>query len=586
MDGHTVLAADATLPGGTAIVARGIGKRYMLYDRPHERLKHQLLWRFGRRFGREFWALRDVTFDVGRGEAVGIVGRNGSGKSTLLHVIAGTLAPTVGRIDVAGRVAALLELGSGFNPEFTGRENVFLNGAILGMSRAEIARRFDDIAAFADIGEFLEQPVKLYSSGMVVRLAFAVQAHVDADVLIVDEALAVGDVYFQHRCMRRIRQLIDRGTTLLFVSHATDTVKRFCRRGLWLDGGSVRYFGEAGVAVERYLADTRMREAAYVSEAAPVDDVEADSAHATSAALLPHVTGDVDLAADGLFIRGAWSWSAMADGTTRGRETRDAEALAGFRASGSILELTFACGLRATPVDVVVDGKPRRIDLRALADRPQTYRFAVSPGEHVVLLAPVKAARGRETWVSWLGGRVDSPPALPFRSDPSLGLTEGEVGRYGTGKARLTAVEVLDWVTGQPVSEVAFGQRVRLRLHAERCAPMDGRIEFSYILRDRNRMDILGTTTIDEHLRLDGAASRFVVEFAFDVRLGPGSYSVLAAVVECSEDLTRRVPMDQIDIAAVLTVSGDPQRPVWYVYHEPVAVAAATYGPDGAPYGG
>ena len=188
--------------------------------------------------------------------------------------------------------------------------------------------------------------------------------------------------------------------------------------------------------------------------------------------------------------------------------------------------------------------------------------------------------------MSWLGGRVDSPPALPFRSDPSLGLTEGEVGRYGTGKARLTAVEVLDWVTGQPVSEVAFGQRVRLRLHAERCAPVDGRIEFSYILRDRNRMDILGTTTIDEHLRLDGTASRFVVEFAFDVRLGPGSYSVLAAVVECSEDLTRRVPMDQIDIAAVLTVSGDPQRPVWYVYHEPVAVAAATYGPDGAPYGG
>jgi len=584
-----VLAADATLPGGTAIVARGIGKRYMLYDRPHERLKHQLLWRFGRRFGREFWALRDVTFDVGCGEAVGIVGRNGSGKSTLLHVIAGTLAPTVGRIDVAGRVAALLELGSGFNPEFTGRENVFLNGAILGMSRGDIARRFDDIAAFADIGEFLDQPVKLYSSGMIVRLAFAVQAHVDADVLIVDEALAVGDVYFQHRCMRRIRQLIDRGTTLLFVSHSTETVKRFCRRGLWLDGGSVRYFGEAGVAVERYLADTRMREAGLSGDASaapdPADDVVATPAVA-SAGLLPHMAGDIDLAADGLFMRGAWSWSAMGDGTTRGRETHDADALAGFRATGSIVELTFACGPRASAVDVVVDGQPRRLDLHAIADRPQTYRFALAPGEHVVLLAPAKVAAGRGTWVSWLGGRIDSPPALPFRADPSLGLTEGEVGRYGTGKARLTAVEVLDWVTGQPVSEVAFGQRVRLRLHAERCAPLDGRIEFSYILRDRNRMDILGTTTIDERLRLDGAASRFVVEFAFDVRLGPGSYSVLAAVVECSEDLTRRVPMDQIDIAAVLNVGGDPQRPVWYVYHEPVAVAAATYGPDGAPHGG
>jgi len=566
-----------------AVRASGLGKCYHIYDRPEDRLK-QILWRGRRSFYREFWALREVSLEVARGGTLGIIGRNGSGKSTLLHVIAGTLAPTTGRIDVAGRVAALLELGSGFNPEFTGRENVFLNGAILGMSRADVARRFDDIAAFADIGEFLDQPVKVYSSGMVVRLAFAVQAHVDADVLIVDEALAVGDVYFQHRCMRRIRQLLDRGTTLLFVSHATDTVKRFCRRGLWLDGGAVRYFGEAGVAVERYLADTRMRAVGYGSEA-PADEAEADSPRGAPAGLLPHMAGDVDLAADGLFLRGAWPWSGVEGGRTLGRETRDAEALAGFRATGSILELTFACGPRATAVDVMIDGQPRRLDLHALAERPRTFRFAVASGEHLVLLAPAKVSRGG-TWVSWLGGRVDSPPALPFHSDPALGLTEGEVGRYGTGKARLTAVEVLDWVTGQPVSEVAFGQRVRLRLHAERCAPVDGRIEFSYILRDRNRMDILGTTTIDERLRLDGAASRFVVEFAFDVRLGPGSYSVLAAVVECSEDLTRRVPMDQIDIAAVLTVGGDPQRPVWYVYHEPVAMAAATYGPDGAPHGG
>jgi len=219
----TTQAASSTSPAETvrrsdlAIAVHDVGKRYMLYDRPHERLKEQILWRFGRRFGREFWALHDVTFEVGHGEAVGIVGRNGSGKSTLLHIIAGTLRPTAGTVDVSGRVAALLELGSGFNPEFTGRENVFLNGAILGLSRNEVLARFDDIAAFADIGEFLDQPVKVYSSGMMLRLAFAVQAHVDANVLIVDEALAVGDVYFQHRCMRRIKQLVDRGTTLLFV---------------------------------------------------------------------------------------------------------------------------------------------------------------------------------------------------------------------------------------------------------------------------------------------------------------------------------------------------------------------------------
>jgi len=247
-----VLAADATLPGGTAIVARGIGKRYMLYDRPHERLKHQLLWRFGRRFGREFWALRDVTFDVGCGEAVGIVGRNGSGKSTLLHVIAGTLAPTVGRIDVAGRVAALLELGSGFNPEFTGRENVFLNGAILGMSRAEIARRFDEIAAFADIGEFLDHPVKTYSTGMFVRLAFAVAVSVEPDVLLIDEALAVGDLRFQMKCLDRLRALQQRGVTIVLVSHSVDQVKRFCARCLWLDAGRVVMDGPAGLVADRY----------------------------------------------------------------------------------------------------------------------------------------------------------------------------------------------------------------------------------------------------------------------------------------------------------------------------------------------
>lgn len=578
------------MPADVALAVRGVGKRYMLYDRPHDRLKEQILWRFGRRYGREFWALRDVTLEVARGEAVGIVGRNGSGKSTLLHVIAGTLAPTTGSVEVAGRVAALLELGSGFNPEFTGRENVFLNGAILGMSRAEVARRFDDIAAFADIGEFLDQPVKVYSSGMLVRLAFAVQAHVDADVLIVDEALAVGDVYFQHRCMRRVRQLVDRGTTLLFVSHATDTVKRFCRRGVWLDAGVVRYVGEAGVAVERYLAHTRMRQAAPGPEAlpaVPADEVEAiaSAPPPRPAAALPLVAGDADLAADGLFLRGEWTWAAVEGGAV-GRYTRDPGALAGFRCAGNALELTFACGPQATAAEVVVDGERRRVDLHALTERPHTHRFALAPGEHTVLLAPAARPGTRETLVWWLGARAGAAPALPFRTDARLGAGESEVARYGTGKARLTAVELLDFRSQQPVAEVAFGQRVRLRLHAERLAPIADRVEVSYIVRDRNRVDITGTTTIDERLRLDPAAARFVVEFAFDVRLAPGSYSVLAAVVECSEDLTRRVPMDQIDIATVFQVAGDPQRPVWYVYHEPVAVAAATHPAPEAPHAG
>jgi ABC-type polysaccharide/polyol phosphate transport system ATPase subunit len=182
-----------------AVSVQNVSKRYLLYDRPQDRLKQTLFWRFGKTYAREFWALRDVSFGVRRGETLGIIGQNGSGKSTLLQIMAGTLQPTEGNADVRGKVAALLELGAGFTPEFTGRENVFLNGAILGVPEAEMRERFDEITTFAQIGDFIDQPVKTYSSGMYVRLAFAVAVCVDPDVLIVDEALAVGDARIQEK---------------------------------------------------------------------------------------------------------------------------------------------------------------------------------------------------------------------------------------------------------------------------------------------------------------------------------------------------------------------------------------------------
>jgi ABC-type polysaccharide/polyol phosphate transport system ATPase subunit len=233
------------------IDARGVSKSYRIYGRPIDRFKQAFLWG-QREYYREFWALRDVTFCVARGEAVGIVGRNGSGKSTLLQIIAGTLTPTEGTVAIRGRVAALLELGSGFNPEFTGRENVYMNGAILGMSAHEIDQRYDAIAAFADIGEFLDQPVKTYSSGMMMRLAFAVSAHVDADILIVDEALAVGDAAFQARCFRRIKRLRETGATLLLATHDTATLNQVCARALLLDRGRLALLGPARTVSEEY----------------------------------------------------------------------------------------------------------------------------------------------------------------------------------------------------------------------------------------------------------------------------------------------------------------------------------------------
>lgn len=244
-----------------AIRVDSVSKRYSIYDRPEDRLKQALLPRLQRavgmrprRYHREFWALRGVSLKVRRGETVGIIGRNGSGKSTLLQAICGTLLPTSGSVDMRGRVAALLELGSGFNPEFTGRENVYMNGAVLGLSRAEIDQRFDSIVAFADIGDFVEQPVKTYSSGMYVRLAFAVIAHADADVLVIDEALSVGDVFFGQKCMRFLRDFMQRGT-VIFVSHDTSAVINLCDRVVWLENGKVRREGATRDVTAEYLED-------------------------------------------------------------------------------------------------------------------------------------------------------------------------------------------------------------------------------------------------------------------------------------------------------------------------------------------
>ncbi|WP_207762346.1 ABC transporter ATP-binding protein [Niveispirillum lacus] len=229
----------------------GLGKCYAIYRSPADRLKQMLLpWR---RFHTDYWALRDVSFDVPRGQTVGILGRNGAGKSTLLKVITGTVEPTLGKVAVRGRVAALLELGAGFNPEFTGRENVHLAAAVLGLTDRQIAERFDTIADFAGIGDFLEQPVKLYSSGMYARLAFAVAAHVDADILIIDEILSVGDAAFNQKCMRFIEGFKKRGT-ILFVSHDAGSMARLCDRIVWLDCGTVRQVGQPKEVLEAYMA--------------------------------------------------------------------------------------------------------------------------------------------------------------------------------------------------------------------------------------------------------------------------------------------------------------------------------------------
>ena len=234
-----------------AIEVTNLGKCYQIYDKPSDRLK-QMLFRGRRKYYKEFWALKDVSFKVNKGETVGVIGRNGSGKSTLLQMICGTLNPTEGDVKVNGRVAALLELGAGFNPEFTGVENVYMAASLYGITKEEVDRRFEAIAAFADIGEHIHQPVKTYSSGMYVRLAFAVIAHVDADILVIDEALAVGDAVFTQKCMRFIRNFRENGT-LLFVSHDIGSVLNLCESVIWLSEGNICMIGKAKDTSEAYL---------------------------------------------------------------------------------------------------------------------------------------------------------------------------------------------------------------------------------------------------------------------------------------------------------------------------------------------
>jgi lipopolysaccharide transport system ATP-binding protein len=244
----------------TVIDVTEVSKCFHLYDRPQDRLKQSIFPKLSKlanrppkTYFREFWATKNITFTVNRGETVGIIGRNGSGKSTLLQMICGTLTPTSGRIQTQGRIAALLELGSGFNPEFSGRDNVYMNAALLGLHKAEIDARYDDILKFADIGAFINEPVKTYSSGMMVRLAFAVQSQVDPDILVVDEALAVGDARFQAKCFDRLKKLKDNGTSILLVTHSSEQIVTHCDRALLLENGKMLALDNPKTVVNKYL---------------------------------------------------------------------------------------------------------------------------------------------------------------------------------------------------------------------------------------------------------------------------------------------------------------------------------------------
>jgi lipopolysaccharide transport system ATP-binding protein len=371
-------------------------------------------------------ALQDVSFTVARGEAFGVIGRNGAGKSTLLQILAGTLAASAGECRVHGRVTALLELGSGFNPEFTGRENVYLAGSILGIPRREMDAKFDAIARFADIGAFIDQPVKTYSTGMLMRVAFGVAISVEPDVLIIDEALSVGDILFQQKCARRLHELINAGVTLLVVTHDLSFVLNMCQRALWLDQGRMRFLGEAGACVREYV--TAM---AALSGNAPAPS---DEFSALSVVPLPEARGlaldDKERLGDG-GVRVERAWLLHADGAAGStfrvgdwavavvlvRAARPVRAVsAGCELRNRHGQVVFATGLRVARrlIDEVPAGEACTVAIR--------FRLELQPGQYTLDLGCGAGSDADNTW-----DRVLNAAVLEISNPPDQEIVHGLV---------------------------------------------------------------------------------------------------------------------------------------------------------------
>ncbi len=362
-------------------------------------------------------ALHDVSFAVPRGAAFGVIGRNGAGKSTLLQILAGTLRPSSGDCTVNGRVTALLELGSGFNPEFTGRENIYLAGSILGITRLEMGAKFDEIVRFADIGSFIEQPVKTYSTGMMMRVAFAVAISVEPDVLIIDEALSVGDILFQQKCSRRLQELVAAGVTLLVVTHDLSFVLSMCQRAIWLDRGRVRYAGEAGACVREYVAAM----AAFSGNApAPTNELSALAEQALPAAPAL-VLGDKERLGDG-GVHIGHAWLLHSDGTMGGSfRTGDwASVVLLLSARRAVKAVSAGCEIRNRHGQVVF-ATGLRVAQRLIAELPSggtclvTIRFKLEllAGQYTLDLGCGAGAAADNTWDRVLNAavlEVSNPP--------------------------------------------------------------------------------------------------------------------------------------------------------------------------------
>jgi len=575
----------------TAVSVRNVSKSYRIFQKPQDRLKQVFLWN-RRNLFREFWALHDINFDVQPGEAVGIIGANGAGKSSLLQIITGTTQPTSGEVIVDGRVAALLELGSGFNPEFTGRENVLMNAAILGLTREQIRDRYDEITAFADIGDFIDQPVKVYSTGMVVRLAFAVAVHVDADILIVDEALSVGDMQFQAKCISKINRFLqDPRKSLLFVSHSTDAVKSLCRKALLLHTGRQLAFGPAEQVCDEYVRLMRASSGAWNDDAPPANDAAGGASGVLTADDGAGGNGQARAATSG-------QWCFDMGGYQERRETLTSGALAPGRYRvrlrtarsrfGGIVTVRHFGVRRHTsrttvPLSEIKASNGWQVlhaqtDDEGLCSRREDETLEFEFTGHELTFEAVRHSSG---------GAVEleieplPPPApVPRRAvDWYRPCAEFErkvaALRMGTQQARLMNLELFD-AQGRPTECVACGEDLIARLH------LYTDIDLAYcnagcVVRDDTGRDLLTVDVFDEQVNWEfwKAGTPRIVEARFKAAFRPGVYTVAAGVshsIPVVDAVDERI-FDFCPNAGVFKVTAEKSgRPCWGVVQLPATI--------------
>lgn len=555
----------------TVITVRNLQKAYKLYAKPSDRLKEALL-PFRKKRHRDFYALKDINFTLASGQSLGIIGKNGSGKSTLLKILAGVLSPSAGRVSVLGRIGSLLELGGGFNPDLSGRENakiqLMLNGEPANSNEA-----LESIVAFAELGDFIDQPVKKYSSGMFMRLAFASATTLSPEVLIVDEALAVGDAFFVKKCMDRIQTLLAQGTTLLFVSHDLESVRRLCDYALFLDHGEQMGFGPTPEIAEQYVAFLRDMEAQVHTT---TNDERKDTETTPLFKSLFLVQGAVDLAEQRLFISGSWPWFTDVASGLSARQSPKGGGKAAFRVTGNRLALSFLRGGGFSFPKVFIDNHPCNLSIEndvpfldaSLAPlQIRNFTWGLTPGEHVVSVIAQDATS------AWLGGGCAlEEPQLSYT--PVEGWESALAQRTticGDRKAVITNVELLDF-SGVPVSSVRSGDMVRLRVHVARRDEVRN-VSIGYKVQNRLSVGMFGTSTLEEHYALDEQASNWAVEFLFSVPLRGDEYTIACAVV--SVDGVTNIVHHYIDISAVVNVDHYSNRTIWGEFYNPTQIRIA-----------